>query len=81
MYNRIENARIVQGGASNERKVAQVLVDAIDECRAQGVNARDDDAVFLILHQLAFLVTGHDLAVGDDRLAERWRRAADRLGC
>ena len=75
MIRRIEAARICQAGASNERKVAQVLVDAIDECRAEGVDPRTDDAVFLILHQLAFLLDGID--IGSIR---RWERACKKVG-
>jgi hypothetical protein len=56
------NALICQAGASNERRVASCLVEAIDECRAANVDPRQDHAVFLILHQLAYLLTGKDLA-------------------
>lgn len=58
---RIEAARICHDGASNERKVAQVLVDAIDECRADGVDPAKDPAVFIILTQLVHLLDGSSL--------------------
>lgn len=75
MSKRKEFARIAQGGASNERRVASALVEAIDECRAEGVSPRDDSACFLILHQLAWLMTGNDISIGDDRLSARWKQA------
>lgn len=77
---RNEHARICQQGASNERKVAQCLVEAIDECRAEGVNPREDAAVFLINHQLAFLLTGHDICVGYPDMHDRWQADARHLG-
>lgn len=58
MNQRNKNAKICQEGASNERRVASSLVEAIDECRAEGVTPSEDDAVFLILHQLAWLLAG-----------------------
>ena len=58
---RIESARICHDGASNEREVSQVLVDAIDECRADGVDPAKDPAVFIILTQLTHLLAGSSL--------------------
>jgi hypothetical protein len=75
MNTRNKMAVTCQGGASNERRVAMALVEAIDECRAENVNPREDAACFLILHQLAFLMTGFDMALGIDRLADRWAAA------
>ena len=59
---RREYARTCQDGASNERRVASCLVEAIDECRAEGVDPAADNSVYLIAHQLSFL-----LDVRDDR--------------
>lgn len=74
--NRNKMADICQGGASNERRVAMALVEAIDECRAENTDPREDPAVFLILHQLAHLLTkGHDIALADARLGERYNTA------
>ena len=68
-------AATCQGGASNERRVAMALVEAIDECRTEGVNPREDAAVFLIAHQLTFLLTEHDFVLGDDRLFNRFNNS------
>lgn len=72
MNQRQEFARICQEGASNRRRVSRALLEAIEECQAEGADPDKDPAVFLILHQLAFLLTGHDMAVGDPRLSRRW---------
>lgn len=50
--NRLEACRICLDGASNDRRVAQALVDAIDECRAERVDPRSDPLVHGILTQL-----------------------------
>lgn len=75
MNKRNEYAAICQGGASNARRVASCLVEAIDECWAENVDPKQDPAVFLITHQLVWLITGHDLAVGDERLSALWAEA------
>ena len=56
MNKRKQHALIAQGGACNPRPIAKALLDAIDECRAEGVNAREDAATRLIAHQLTFLL-------------------------
>jgi len=61
---RNKTAYRIQQGASNPRPIANELLKAIDECRAEGKNEREDPAVFLILHQLCFVLTGHDFAFG-----------------
>ena len=68
------NAITAQSGASNPRPIAQALVDAIGECYVEGVAPNKDPAVFLILHQLAWVLTGHDLGSHRD-LAERYVKA------
>lgn len=73
------NALICQDGASNERRVASCLVEAIDECRAAGLNPRQDPACFLILHQLAHLLTGFDIACGIHALGERYGQDYNKL--
>lgn len=80
MNTRNKMAVTCQGGASNERRVAMALVEAIDECRAEGKNPREDAACFLILHQLAFLLTGHDVVLGNDRLFDRFNKAMAEVG-
>lgn len=47
---------IVDPGASNPSGVARSLVQAIAECRDNGVNERTDPAVRLIAYQLAHLL-------------------------
>ena len=71
MSKRFQNALTAQNGACNPRAIAQGLVDAIDECRAENVEPGEDPAVFLILHQLTFVLTGHDYALTGD-LGGRW---------
>lgn len=46
---------IQEGGACNPSGIARALVAACDEARADGVQQREDPAVRLIVHQLAFL--------------------------
>lgn len=52
MNKRTESARVCHNGASNPRRIAAALVEAIDECRAEGVCEDSDDAVLVILTQL-----------------------------
>lgn len=75
MNKRNEFAKIAQSGATNQRRVAMALVEAIGECRAEGVSEDEDPAVFLILHQLAHLLTGgYDIASNNERMRRRWFR-------
>lgn len=57
MSARHKDALFAQAGACNELAVANALVRAIREAREAGVNAREDDAVRLIAHQLGFLLS------------------------
>lgn len=72
---RDEAARICQDGASNERRVAMALVEAIDECRAENVDPKTDPACYLILHQLNWLMLGRDTANADE-----WLKATKAIG-
>jgi hypothetical protein len=74
MTKRFLNAHTCQQGASNERRVASDLVEAIDECRAEGVQPSEDPAVLLITHQLTFLLASHDFALSGP-MWERWQQA------
>lgn len=56
MSNRYRDAIAAQQGACNELAVANALVSAIREVRAEGGSARQDPAVRLIAHQLSFLL-------------------------
>lgn len=58
MTTRNEAARICQSGASNPRPMIQALANAINDCYAEGVAPNEDPAVFLILHQLCWALTG-----------------------
>lgn len=49
---RLDTCRICLDGASNQRRVAQALVDAIDECRAEGADSNSDPLVHGILSQV-----------------------------
>ena len=75
MTKRIEHARIAQSGASNPRRLATCLVEAIDECRTENIDPAQDAAVFMVLHQLGWLLTGHDIGTGD-----RWLKASKEIG-
>lgn len=78
MNTRNQMALTCQDGASNRRRVSRALHEAIEECAAQGVDADADPAVFLILHQLTFLLTGHDLALSG-ALNKRYHEAMKAL--
>ena len=53
---RFSDAYMIQQGACNPAGVARSLVAACDECIAEGVSQRDDPAVRMIVHQLAYLM-------------------------
>lgn len=72
MTQRFKDAQTAQNGACNPRPIANALVNAIDECRAEGVDPTEDPAVFLILHQLAYVLTDLDLAASSMRGAIRY---------
>lgn len=78
MSKRNEFAKIAQGGASNARRMSTALTEAIDECRAEGVSEHEDPAVFLILHQLAWVLTSHDFT-GQASMGKRWNEATKAL--
>lgn len=70
MNKRTESARICHNGASNPRRVAMALVEAIDECREEGVMPDSDDAVLIIMEQLKHLLRSpvHDYVAACNRL-------------
>lgn len=74
--NRYQSADICMNGASNPRKVASALVDAIDECRAENHDPSCDAAVVLILDQLTQLLGG---PVGTDRFSKAYNIVMDKL--
>jgi hypothetical protein len=75
MTNRFENARIIQGGACNPGPIVNALADAIRDCYDENIMPADDPAVFLILHQLTFVLTGQDFACSGPAIANRWTDA------
>ena len=77
MSNRFKTALQINSGASNPRAIANELVKAIDEVRAEsgGVASDADPAVFLILHQLTWVLCKHDITLATDHLGERWKQA------
>jgi hypothetical protein len=75
MSQRHRDAQVCQDGASNRRRISRALHEAIEECANEGVDADKDGAVFLILHQLAYLLTGHDIVIGNERLDKRYDAA------
>ncbi len=54
--NRFRNADLIQMGACNPSGVARALVEAIDQAREERIDPREDAAVRMICHQLAFLL-------------------------
>lgn len=53
---RFSDALGIQEGACNPSGMAHSLVNACRECIAEGVTQRDDPAVRLIVHQIAYIV-------------------------
>lgn len=72
---RKEFAKIAQGGASNAYRLSTALTEAMQECRDEGVDYHEDPAVFLILHQLVWVLTTHDFSLDSERMAKRWGAA------
>lgn len=56
MSNRFSDALFIQQGACNPSGIALTLHNACKECLAENVSQRDDPAVRLIAHQLAYLL-------------------------
>ena len=68
MGQRHSDALAIQQGACNPSGVARALVRAIDEARSENTDTdyvRNDCAVRLIVHQLAFLCPVDDKLGGD----------------
>lgn len=55
MSKRHRDATLIADGACNPSGIARSLVEACDECRAEGADVRTDPAVYLIVSQLAYL--------------------------
>lgn len=55
MSKRHSDALMIQEGAVNPSGMAHSLVSACKECLNEGVSQRDDPAVKLIVHQLAYI--------------------------
>lgn len=71
---RHDDALLIQQGACNPAGIARTLVAACDECLAEGVQQREDPAVRLIVHQLAYLC---NVAEIDDKFGEYGRLLAE----
>ena len=74
--NRYQSADICMNGASNPRKVASALVDAIDEGRLENADPSCDAAVVLILDQLIQLLGG---PVDTARFSKAYNIVMDKL--
>lgn len=70
MSSRFKNALFIQEGACNPRPISNELTKAINECYTEGVAPSEDGAVFLILHQLSFILCGSSPGTH-----EQWERA------
>ena len=55
MSKRHDDALFIQHGACNPSGIAHALMSACKECLDEGVSQREDPAVRLIVHQLAYL--------------------------
>lgn len=75
MTTRFKTALMIQGGASNRRLVSRKLHEAIVECQDEGKSTEDCPAIFLICHQMTFLLTGHDFALSGEHMINRWTDA------
>jgi hypothetical protein len=73
---RLANAHMIQQGASNPVPVARALSEAISEARERNEDPAQDPAVFLILHQLTWILTGHDIAA-TTHTNDRYNKAYD----
>lgn len=73
---RYKSADICMNGASNPRRVAAALVDAIDECRQENADPACDAAVVLILDQLTQLLGG---PVSTERFSKAYNIVMDKL--
>lgn len=69
---RNKNAVIIQGGASNRRLIARKLCEALDEVDSEAGDVDEDPAVFLILHQLVYLLAGYDICATHGNMAKRY---------
>ena len=69
-------AKLIQEGASNPIPISRALNEAIAECREEKVSPSEDPAVFMILHQLAYILGAGDIANTDQGIA-RYREAYD----
>jgi hypothetical protein len=71
MATRFQNARDVQkGGACNPSGIAKSLVEACAECTRDNASQREDPAVRLIVHQLAYLCNVSELDYSGDEYAK-----------
>lgn len=75
MSTRLQNCKTCLDGASNERRVAMALVEAIDECRAEDIDPHEDPLVFGILHHLAWLLACSDLTENRECADEKFKQA------
>jgi len=90
MANRHREALEIQEGACNVRAIARALVKAADEAGNEGgPNPREDAAVRLIAHQIAFLCNVREIDDGflvyskledECRKANEERRVRERFG-
>ena len=75
---RFRNAYMIQQGACNPAGIARSLVEACDECLAEGVSQRADPAVRLITHQLAYLMDTRALDTETSTYTELYDLCRDR---
>ena len=80
MAKRHHDALLIQQGACNPSGIAHSLVSACHECLSEGVSQREDPAVRLIVHQLAFLCGIEEIEHGDIMLYSKLSDECRKLG-
>ena len=72
MSKRFQNALQAQEGASNQRLLARILGEAIEDVSKERGFISDDPAVYLITHQLVWVLYGTDITL---KHGSRWGEA------
>ena len=75
---RFQDALFIQDGACNPSGMAHALVKACKECLDEGVSQREDPAVKLIVHQIAYIVLGVDKFSPGQDIGLEYSRAMER---
>lgn len=80
MAKRHKDAIFIQGGACNPTPIAKTLWDACLEASREGKVPREDAAVRLIAHQLAFILETRDIDFAPLTYARLVKECEERQG-